>query len=146
MLMKLRALALASALLIGACTEPQQEIGGLPGLWMESGGSPAGRQLTLGVNGQFWSYFPFTGGGGSYITGTWSASGDRLTFATETRREYSATGAPGPLETYVNKQFFDQATYSLTSDGSTLTITYLTYPFDGPVTTVMVLERLRPID
>lgn len=139
----LSAFLVASVLLFGACTEPKQT--GLTGSWAESPSPNLVRQLNLAPNGRFVFYVASSGGAHTTILGAWTASDNHLTFVTDKRIDYDANGVSTTTTPYTDTRFFEGATYTITGD-DTLTLTYVTYPADAPVTTTITLHRMLPID
>lgn len=136
------AVILATALSLGACSEPTRTQTGLEGRWIEEGVAAASaRDLLIGQPEVFVYTVPSADGAVTFISGDWKVDGDRITFTTTSKTEYTAAGASKKTEPYVDSRFFENATFRLMP--STLTLTYTGYPNGAPVVTTMEFRRVE---
>ena len=135
------AVIVAAALSLAACNEPIPTRTGLEGRWIEEGvAKESARDLLIGQPEVFVYTVPFPDGAATFISGDWKVDGNRITFTTTSKTDYTASGSSKKTEPYVDPRFFENATFVLTA--STLTLTYTTYPSDAPVVTTMEFRRV----
>jgi hypothetical protein len=136
------AVILATALGLGACSEPAPVQTGLVGRWIEEGvATESARDLLIGQPEVFVYTVPFADGAVTFISGDWKVEGSRITFTTTSKTEYTASGSVKKTEPYVDPRFFQDATFVLTP--STLALTYTGYPNGAPAVATMSFRRVE---
>ena len=133
-------LLVISSILIIACKKENNE-GRLSGVWEQTENQFVSR-LSFGPGQRFSMSLAYPDGTASIQNGNFSTKGDSLFVSISEMVEKRVNGET--LKSRVDYSLFEKATFSIR--GSKLTLKYITYPADAPVTTEMIYSEVDLID
>ncbi len=138
-LLLINLLTICSILIIACKKENNEER--LNGVWEQTDNQFVTR-LSFGPGQRFSMSLTYPDGSASIQNGNFSTKGDSLFVSISEMVEKRNTGEK--IKSSVNYSLFEKAVFSVR--GSKLTLKYITYPADAPVTTEMIYSEVDLID